>query len=104
MDSDVFESDDFYKLVVRNNDKTIILDLPDKWVSIGVSKKNYIDSNVEPTFQDLDIPQRAFDEAQKSDNLKSAVGKVFGNFQIKRAYVLENDKIEKHRNTEKVVD
>ena len=100
MDSDVLETDEFYKLVVRNNDKTIILDLPNKWVRIRVTAQNYIDPQVAPTFQDLDIPQKAFDEAKKSDNLKSAVGQVFGNYQIKRAYVVENETIERKRQTE----
>lgn len=100
MPDDVFQSDDFYKLIVRNNDKTIILNLPNKWVSIRVTDRNYIDSNVVPTFQDLDIPQKAFDEAQKSDNLKTAVGDLFENFQIKRAYVVDNETVERKRNKE----
>lgn len=100
MSEDIFQTDDFYKLIVRNNDKTIILDLPDKWVSIRVTGQNYIDPNVVPTFQDLDIPKKAFDEAQKSDNLKTAVGDVFDNFQIKRAYVVDNETVETKRNQE----
>ena len=89
------ETDDFYKLIIRNKGKSIILDFPSQWIRIQVSERGIINTKIGKTLKDIHIPQNVFDKSKKSDNLQMAVSNTFDTVKLKRSYVIRNEKIKR---------
>lgn len=95
------EDDRFWKILHRNMGKTILMEFPDMWVQITVTEHGNVTPTIGNTLQDLKIPRKAFTESLKSKNLKLALSDVFNNRRIRRALVLKNKNIRKHREQNK---
>lgn len=90
------DNDLFWKIMARNRGKTIIIDLPKEWVKITVNNNGAIGTEVGNTLRDVKVTESQFENFKDSNNLKLALTDVFENSSFKKAFVIENEKLEEN--------
>lgn len=90
-------NDLFWKIMARNRGKTIVIDVPKEWVRITVGENGAIGTDVGNTLQDIEVTESQFENFKDSNNLKLALSDVFENPSFKKAFVIENKKLEREK-------
>lgn len=91
--NNIRDNDLFWKIMSRNQGKTIVIDLPKKWVRITVDENGAIGTKVGNTLRDIEVTESQFEDFKNSNNLKLALADVFENPSFKKAFVIENTKL-----------
>lgn len=89
------ESDRFWTILRRNRGKTLLMEYPDLWARITITKHGNVLSKVARTLRDLQISRSSFIESKSSNSLKSEFAEITGNYKINRAIVLKNHHLNK---------
>lgn len=84
------EDNRFWLILLRNKKRTILIDLPNLWARITVSKYGNVYTSVARSVEETGVSPDVFTKAEKSRNLKMALSEVTRNFRIKRAFVVRN--------------
>lgn len=94
---DMEDNELFWKIIFRNQGKTILMDLSEKWVRLTVDSSGSIKSEVGYTLQDVNIDQDQFEEFKDSQNLKLVLSDAFDSNSFSKAFVVENTEIRREK-------
>lgn len=93
----ITDHDLFWKIVIGNKGKTILIDLPKRWGKLSIDENCAVRSKVGRTLQDVGVNESQLNSFDQSNNLKLAITDVFEKSSIKRVFVINNNELNNNK-------